>query len=206
MKFLVKDPTSCILAERLVYKTKGHNERLRELLCAEQRGYCAYTEKRIDRHDSVAVEHFNRRLKETPADDYYNYYHALQSANQRKRAKEMAYEGATFFQTRFFQKPGAFELRIRYAAKDSVYEEIAPADIEAVALIDFLGFNDHEAFEERRKHVARLRDIFQHAEWTREQQLEYLRRHPEELSYPTALAAELSLDVDPLLRSSSAQK
>lgn len=202
MKFLVKDPASVILTEGLVYKPKGHNDRLRELLSAEQRGYCAYTEKRLAHHDTVAVEHFNRLLKDTPADDYYNYYVALQSANQRKRNKEAAHEGAGFFQTRFYQQRGAFERRIRYVAADSIYEEVDPSDAEAVALIDFLGLNDHEAVEERRKHVARLRDIFDRARWTKEQQLEHLGRYPDELSYPTALAAELNLDVDSLIHRS----
>lgn len=44
MKFLVKDPASPILSLGLVYREGAHNDRLLELLRAEQRGYCAYTE------------------------------------------------------------------------------------------------------------------------------------------------------------------
>jgi hypothetical protein len=199
MKFLVKDPASPILTQGLVYRSGAHNDGLLASLRSEQRGYCAYTEKRFARHDTQVVEHFNHRLKDTPADDYYNYYATLQSANQRKRGKEKAHADAAFFHTRFFQRPGAFERRVRYVATDSAYEEVDPADVEARDLVDFLGLNDHETVEDRRKHVARLRDIFEQARWPAEQQLSYLGRHPEELSYPTALAAELNLDVDALL-------
>lgn len=197
MKFLVKDPASPILSLGLVYREGAHNDRLLELLRAEQRGYCAYTEKRFSLHDTSAVEHFDRRLK--GVDGYLNYYAVLQSANQRKRRKEAKHERASFFATRFFQAPGAFERRIRYIAGDGVYEEIDPADTEAEALIDYLGLNDHDVVEERRKHVARLRDIFLRATWTAAQQLEHFHRHPEELSYPSALTVEFSVDIEPFL-------
>lgn len=185
-----------------MYREGAHNDRLLELLRAEQRGYCAYTEKRFSTHDTPAVEHFDRRLKGTVADGYRNYYAALQSANQRKRRKDAKHEHARFFVTRFFQAAGAFERRIRYIAGDGVYEEIDPTDSEARALIDYLGLNDHDVVEERRKHVARLHDIFLRATWSAAQQLEHFHRHPEELSYPTALTAELGLDIEPLLSGS----
>lgn len=66
-------------------------------------------------------------------------------------------------------------------------------------MIDYLGLNDHELFEERRKHVDRLRDIFALAGWPTVRQLEHLRTHREELSFPTALACELGLDLDAVL-------
>jgi hypothetical protein len=198
MKFLAKTPDSCILQEALVYKAKGgHNDRLLALLRAEQRGYCAYTEKRLGALDTCAVEHFDRRLKNTAEDGYYNYYATLQSANQRKRRKERRHENASFFTQKFFQVPRALEKRIRYVAEDCVYEEIDPGDDEARALIDYLGFNDPELQEERRKHVARVCDFF--ASRSKDQQLDHLRAYPADLSFPTALAAALQLDLDPLL-------
>jgi hypothetical protein len=61
MKFLAKD-------SRLHHpggeaRLQGHrgrnNARLRALLRDEQRGYCAYTEKRLSSQDSYDVEHFD---------------------------------------------------------------------------------------------------------------------------------------------------
>lgn len=201
MKFLAKDPDSTILAEKLVYRHRHgrNNARLRALLRDEQRGYCAYTEKRLSSQDSYDVEHFDPRLKGTGADDYYNYYCTLHTANQRKRRNEASLRHAGLFTDRFYQEPGGFQRRIRYIADEGVYEEIDPDDDAARALIAYLGLNAHELCEERRKHVARLRDTFARANWSPAQQLEHLSAYPVELSYPTALAAALQLDLDPLL-------
>lgn len=197
MKFFAKDPASPILG--IAYQS-GHNDELRGLLRDEQRGYCAYTEKRFSSLDSVDVEHFDDRLKGTSADGYYNYYATLHSANKRKRRKTAKHRGASFFETKFFQQPGGFERRVQYLAEGAgVYEEIDPSDEEARALIDYLGLNDHDVSEERRKHVARLRDLFAAAGWGRSVQIEHLSTYRDELSFPTALSAELGLDLDPLL-------
>lgn len=201
MKFLAKDPSSRILADALVYKLGAHNDRLLALLRDEQHDFCAYTEKRLSPLDTCAVEHFDPGLKNTAQDGYHNYYATLQSANQRKRRNERAHRDASCFTDRFFQAPGGFERRIRYIAGEYIYEEIDPSDDAARSLITYLGLNDHEVLEERRKHVARLRDIFSinAAQWAPEQRLSFLRSHPAELSYPTALAAELQLHLDSLL-------
>ena len=71
MKFLSKSKTSNILAEKIVYKPKGDNRRLREMLAKEQKGFCAYTEKRFEGLDSVDVEHFDKSKKDK-GDDYFN--------------------------------------------------------------------------------------------------------------------------------------
>lgn len=204
MKFLTKTPDSRILVEALVYQPKGHNDRLLGLLCNEQRGYCAYTERRFSANDTCAVEHFDPTLKNTPQDDYYNYYATLQSANQRKRRKERRPEAANWSWrspgVKFFQVPSALEQRIRYVPQGCFYEEIDAGDVEARALIDYLGLNDNVIVEERQNHVKLLRRIFNnHTEWPEQQQLEFLKAHPEMLSFPTALAAGLQLDLDPLL-------
>ena len=62
-------------------------------------------------------------------------------------------------------------------------------------MIDYLGVNDHDVREDRRKLVARLVDIFDAARWTREERLAHLAKYPGEASYPTALGACLGLDL-----------
>jgi hypothetical protein len=192
VRFLLKDRSSRVLAEGLVYKDKGHNDQLLDLLLDEQHGFCAYTEKRSTPLDTCAVEHFDTRKKRTAADDYFNYYAVLQSANQRKRRREQKHRGAAFFESLFFQKKAGLS-RIRYLPGEGVFEETYEDDHEARDLVDFLGFNDEILFEERRKHVERLRELFREAEWGADRQRAYLNEHPEELSFVTALEAELGL-------------
>ena len=74
MKFLSKNADSKILKEGLVYRAKGSNTVLRNLLIEEQKNYCAYTEKFLQPLEQVDVEHFNSAKKGTPEDNYYNYY------------------------------------------------------------------------------------------------------------------------------------
>ena len=89
--------------------------------------------------------------------------------------------------------------RIEYVLELNQYEAIRPDDEEACQLIHFLGFNDHPVSEERRKHVAKLKDLFDQAEWSAERRLEWLGRHRSELSFPTALEAALGLDLTALI-------
>ena len=190
MRFLLKSPDSPLLAEGLAYAVGGHNEELQERLLAEQQGFCAYTEKRVDALDTLAVEHFDPRLK--GKDDARNYYAVLQTANQRKRRKERQYAGAGFFDSRFFQD-AAHQGRVAYLAGEGVFAEASPGDDEARDLIDYLGFNDPELYEARRAHVARLRDLFRLAGWHAEEQRAWFRRFPHECSFPSALEGELGL-------------
>ena len=197
MRFLAKSERSTILTEGLVYR-KRDNRRLRELLLAEQRQYCAYTEQRLQQTDSVDVEHFDPRLKNTTDDDYWNYYAVLHHANQRKRRKERRYVDvdAAFFASRFLQEPAeTFAMRVGYVAEDGVYEETRRGDTEAAEFIDYLGFNDPELHEVRSKHVARLRDLFRDADWGANQQTRWFRDHSEETSFVTAIEETLGVEI-----------
>lgn len=195
MKFLTKDSGSDILASGMTYqKNKAENNRLlREKLLIEQHQFCAYTEKYIEELDSVEVEHFDSSKKY--ADDYFNYYAVLRWANNQKADEKYQKKGASFFTTLFFHDRVKFEQRVQYDAADMVYEEIDDTDIEAEELIDFLGFNHPNLFEQRRKHINRLKSIFKEAGFTEVQVLDYLQRHPEELSFITAIEAEFGIDL-----------
>ncbi len=199
MKFLGKDPASAIKAAGAVYREAGHNDELLRALLREQRGFCAYSEQVASSLDTLAVEHFDRDLKATAADGYDNYYAVLQLINQRKRKREAPHRGAAFFKSRFFQDPAQFQRRVEYVAVDRVYAERNDGDAEARDLIDYLGFNDSPLFERRRKHVRRLAGLFRDAGWGKSEQLKYFRGNPEELTFITALEAELGLDLSEFL-------
>lgn len=193
MKFLSKKEDSEIRIEGLTYQENKaeNNRRLKELLLLEQKNFCAYTEKYIQGLDATEVEHFNSALKY--ADDYYNYYAVVRKANEYKIKKDALYRDKSFFQNLFFQNLDTFIRRIGYV--DGVYEEKEIDDVEAKNFIDFLGFNEHPLFEDRKKHVSRLKSVFEEAGWDKERQLAYFRAHPEELSFITAIEHELGLDL-----------
>ena len=191
MKFLSKRSDSPILLQNLTYQENrpANNKDLKEKLLKEQHDFCAYTEKYIEELDSVEVEHFNSVLKYR--DDYYNYYAVIRVPNLYK--KDEAYKGAEFFQTLFFQNINQFNIRIRYI--DGVYEEINEGDTEAHDLIDFLGFNHPTLDTHRTRHIRRLKNLFQAANSSLEEQLNHFRQNRQELSFITAIEHELELDL-----------
>ncbi len=198
MKFLSKRNDSAILAEGIIYKLKGDNSRLREMLIKEQRGFCAYTEKRINRLDSVDVEHFDSTKKGD--DDYFNYYATLHEANFRKIKKAAEHEGAAFFSSLFFHDKEELDRRIHYMTEERVYEEAKSGDLEAASFIDFLGFNDNCLYEERLSHLRMLKDIFLcDAKYDKEEMLVWFKKHPEHLSFITAVEAEFSIDLSAII-------
>jgi hypothetical protein len=86
--------------------------------------------------------------------------------------------------------------RIRY--EDGQFVAVADDDIEALNLIRYLGWNRPELAEDRTKHVGRMRQLRSFLEDISEDFLGYLREHPEELSFATALEAELGIDLSGL--------
>lgn len=158
MKFLSKTEDSNILKENLTYKKNDtqNNRILKQALLEEQKNFCAYTEKFIQRLDACEVEHSSLKYK----DDYFNYYAVLRRANQYK--KDTEYKSAIFFHTLFFQDEKELKARIQY--RDGIYEEVDINDLEAIHLIDFLGFNHPDLYIERKRHIKRLRKTFQACE------------------------------------------
>ncbi len=200
MKFLAKSDKSAILAEAMTYKegSTSKNRKLRVRLLAEQHGFCAYTERYVELH-TVEVEHFTSSKK--GHDDYYNYYAVIRDANARKMVRDDAFQDASIHENRFFQRAGGFEERIRFV--DGGYEEIDPDDQEACDLITLLGLNDAKLFRARSKHVRRIRNWFDLAGLSEEEQLSYFTMDPEELSFITALEHDLGLDLEHLLGSTT---
>jgi len=199
MRFLVKPQTT--RAEGVAYKDKGHNEKLRQVLIDEQQWFCAYTERRFRSDDTIAIEHFDKRLKGTPQDDHNNWYAVLQKANQLKRRKEKKHEGATFFETRFFQHKEQLEARIGYEPVDGIYFERNENDAEARDLLDFLSVNERPRVVDRLRHINRLKCLFEDMGYSHAEMLTYFSKHPEELDFVTALEKELHLDLSEVLHS-----
>jgi hypothetical protein len=195
MKFLSKNKNSEILSKNLKYKENAsvNNSNLREKLFAEQKNFCAYTEKYLEELDTPEVEHFNSQKKYN--DDYYNYYIAIRKANLYK--KDEKYKNSAFFSSLFFQDEKEFNKRINFA--DGIYSETNENDIEAKELIDFLGFNNSELFSQRKRHSERLKNTFKIAQYNNDDILEYFKNNKQELSFITVLESELQMNLSQLL-------
>lgn len=196
MKFLSKSNSSSILEEELSYIPGSDNSYLKFKLLAEQKNFCAYTEKYVTHGmDSIDVEHFDPSKKNN--DDYFNYYAVLRSANERKIRKYRIYANSPFFVSLFFQNQEEFDSRIRY--NDFVYETVNENDEDAKNLIDFLGFNDDYLYTERIYHIKRLQETL--AAFSEEQKIEYFRTYKRDLSYVTAIEKAFNIDLSEIINS-----
>jgi len=198
MKFLVKDKNSVILKDNLVYK-KGqskNNRKLKDELLKEQLNFCAYTEKYIQELDASEVEHFNSSIKYN--DNYYNYYIVIRRANQYKIEKDKKYKSASFFESLFFQDIDEFNKRIKF--EDGYYSEVNENDVEAIGLIDFLGFNNDILYSDRKRHIKRLKRNFKDADYNKNEIKGYFKEHIQELSFITAIEYEFEIDLSDIVK------
>lgn len=170
------------------------NKKLLAHLINEQNQFCAYTEKYITGIDSAEVEHFNPSRKYN--DNYFNYYAVIRYANLTKLSKETKYRNASFFTTLFFQNSENLRQRIVY--NDGQYDPVDPTDQEAIDFIDYLSLNYEPLLSERVNHIDLLRQTFEDAEYSQEEQLNYLRKHPKMQDFITAIECELGIDTSSL--------
>ncbi len=89
MRKAVKNPNSKILADRLMYASgdSNNNKKIATLLFSEQKKFCAYTDEYISRTDAKDIEHFDPNLKDTPQDNYNNWFLVKHQWNKEKSYK-----------------------------------------------------------------------------------------------------------------------
>ncbi len=186
MKYLAKDPQSPIIVAGWKYSTESQRPKIRQQLLVEQQNFCAYTERYVAPIDACEIEHFDDRLKKTPAaDSYWNWYAVHRWVNQRKPLI------GKFLPILMPYDP-TLSQRIHYS--EGAFRAINPDDLEAINLIKFLGWNDATLAAFRQKHVALMRDT-----QTRffgddpEGFRASIAKNPENLSFRTVLEAELGM-------------
>jgi len=179
MRFLPKDRT--IAQGNLGLRYPADRAKIREELVFLQKGFCAYSERYLRPLDSVEIEHFDPRLKNTPADNFLNWHAVIRWMNAHKSNRIENHDPLPI-PTEWTSD------RVSYNRGEFVCAE---DDFETMNLIEFLGVNRPEVFDERARHVARLRHIERIS--NRQQLLEVLEVSPEELSFPSALEAELGI-------------
>jgi hypothetical protein len=183
MRYLDKTPESKILAADWRYPQDA--SKIREALVRKQRGFCAYSERFIKHTDSCDVEHFDPNLKNTPEDSYWNWYGVLHWMNSHKPRKIEPYLPI------LPPHDSTRGKRIKY--EDGLFVSVQDGDVEADNLVKYLGWNRPEVAKDRANHVRRIRDLRIFFGDDTAGFLNYLRGDPENLSFITALEAELDL-------------
>lgn len=85
-----------------------------------------------------------------------------------------------------------------------MYEAVNPDDIEAEALIDFLGFNDNVLVGQRIAHINTLKTNQRDSGYTSLDMIAYLRNNPlTTLSYVTAIEAAFDIDLSQVIEALS---
>jgi hypothetical protein len=82
MNFLHKDGAAVEQYGDLRYPQDS--EEARDALIGLQKGFCAYSERHLKPLDSVEVEHFDPRKKNTPADGFNNWHAVIRWMNAHK--------------------------------------------------------------------------------------------------------------------------
>ncbi len=179
MNFLPKASADIESCSELTYPND------RDKACAAlirlQKGFCAYSERYLKPLDSVEVEHFDPRKKNTSADGFHNWHAVIRWMNAHKYRRIDRFEPlpdlSTWTADRVSYERGLFVCDVN--------------DVETRNLIEFLGINKQEVFEERSNQVARLRRAQQ--KYGDSLLRETLVESPEELSFPTAIQSELGI-------------
>ena len=147
MRRVFKNPNSMIISQNLIYKTTGDNSLLGELLLKEQKYFCVYTEHYIGSDDANDIEHFNPKLKDTEADNYYNWYKVKHLPNQRKTNN--------WIENILMPYADDFEDRVIYF--DGEYYA-KPDDEQADNLIKLLDLNNQKRVTNRKNYIKRRRE------------------------------------------------
>jgi hypothetical protein len=189
MRYLKKLNNSEIINQNLSYSKKTDRGTIREILLNEQNRFCAYSERYVKETDSCHIEHFNPNLKNTVNDDYYNWYAVLGWINEHKAKIIDPYLPIL--------NPAIENISERIYYKDGLFHPVNENDTESKYLIKFLLFNKNELVNDRKRHIARLKD-------TRnllgdELFFQKLKKFPEELSFASAIEVELNIDLDEYL-------
>jgi hypothetical protein len=183
MRYLKKSAHSQVISNQLQYPKDA--KRIRDELLKEQIGFCAYSERYVQNTDAVDVEHFDARLKGTENDSYWNWYAVLSWMNKRKPRKIEPFEPIL--------QPYSEDINRRIKYEDGQFLAVDPNDKEADNLIKYLGWNSPELYEDRRKHIDRIRFVQKACGDDQESFFNYLVNHPDNLSFFSTLRVELGL-------------
>ena len=178
---------STIITNNWQYTNSRHRPKICKALIKEQQGYCAYSERYILPIHASEIEHFDDSKKKTSNDDYWNWYAVLRKMNQIKIGKKIK----DYLPILDPQDP---QLTQRICYKAGQFQTVQPGDTEAQNLINFLGWNDPTLARERDGFInRRKKDRARFFSNDPQGFIDYLKEEPDNLSFITALEAELGI-------------
>lgn len=193
MRRAIKGKDSKVLQDGLIYISGNslNNALLRDILLAEQKSFCAYTDEYISRTDAKDIEHFNPTLKGTDQDGYSNWFVVKHQWN-----KEKSYKWEEF-QPVLYPVDDNFNNRIIYYDGDYIS---GPDDVEAKNLIRLLKLDDPSLADKRKKYINRKRKEIEMFGVTPESYfLILISDNICQISYVRALSEEFSINLWELL-------
>jgi hypothetical protein len=189
MKYLNKTAACIAKAGALSYETQSQRKPIRDILLEEQFGFCAYSERFIKQTDSIHIEHFDGRLKNTTSDNYQNWYAVLAWMNEHKPKKI----------DRFLPLLHPTDANGRITYSNGVYLPIDKECKQADNLIKYLGMNSNALKSDRDKHIRRIKKLQNLCQTAGISFIETLRDDLDNLSFITALEYELNINLSHLL-------
>jgi hypothetical protein len=185
MRRIIKKSNLEILKLGLKYSATNtkKNQLIREILESEQYGFCAYTEDRLSATLARDIDHFDPTLKNTPQDGYENWFAISTKLNREKSNKW------DDFQPMMHPTDSKFNQRISYENGDYIVND--PADQAAKNLIKFLGLNNTALTDERQHYIRFLEEM------KSQDVVDFLRRHPHLLRFPTAVETTFGVQLLP---------
>ena len=189
MKRVLKSSTSEIISKNLMYKSNRDNSKLGEILLKEQKGFCTYTEHYIGYDDANDIEHFNPNLKDTPQDNYYNWYKVKHLPNQRKTTH--------WIEPILMPYDENFETRVIYSEGEYFAK---PNDDEANNLIILLDLNNQKKVEDRKNYIKRRRESINDRKLLTKNEIENyfqdkIDNEIKSISYLRAIQEEFGIDI-----------
>lgn len=185
MRRQVKSQNSEILQKGLIYPNK--RTQIANILFAEQKGFCAYTEEYIGRTDAEDIEHFNPTLKETDDDGYENWFLVKHQWNSEKSTK--------WEKCQPILDPTAKDFEARIVYNDGIYSSKLD-DVEADNLIKLLNLNDPILSSNRKKFIKNKREKFEMFEVVpKEYFTKKATEDPSSLKYLRAIKEVFGVDI-----------
>jgi hypothetical protein len=190
MRRVAKNPESEIVKQKLIYipSNSANNKKIADILFAEQKMFCAYTDEYISRTDAKDIEHFNPTLKDTDQDNYNNWFIVKHQWN-----KEKSYKWENF-QPVLHPADIDFEERVEYFMGD--YFAKSKEDIKALNLVSLLKLDDAHLAEKRKKYIKRRKE---HIELSKMDATSYFKEliseEPFHVHYLRAIKEEFGIDI-----------
>ena len=186
MRRIIKNPNSKIVLQNVRYRTSGDNSKLSQILLAEQKNFCAYTEEYIGTNDARDIEHFNPNLKDTIEDNYENWFCVKHKPNMHKSTK--------WFEEILHPTFETFEERLVYL--DGAFFPSDENDIETINLISLLDLNNEIFVKDRQKYIARRKEAIEDYKKTPTDYFEKkIRDEIWQIRYLRAIETEFGIDI-----------